>query len=39
MKQGGSTIGYGCKMDDRDKLIPEINSSKFNEIKAEFSIR
>ena len=38
-KLGGSTIGYGCKMDDRDKLLPEINSSKFNEIKAEFSIR
>jgi hypothetical protein len=38
-KQGGSTIGYGCKMEDRDKLLPEINSSKFNEIKADFSIR
>jgi hypothetical protein len=38
-KQGNSTIGYGCKMDDRDKLLPEINLSKFNEIKAEFSIR
>ena len=38
-KQGGSTIGYGCKMDDRDKLLPEINSPRFNEIKVEFSIR
>lgn len=38
-KQGGSTIGYGCKMDDKDNLEPEINSPKFNEIKAEFSIR
>lgn len=38
-KQGNSTIGYGCKMDDRDKLLPEINLSKFNEIKVEFSIR
>jgi hypothetical protein len=38
-KQGNSTIGYGCKMEDRDKLLSEINLPKFNEIKAEFSIR
>ena len=38
-KQGGRSVGYGFKMEDRDKLLPEINSSKFNEIKAEFSIR
>jgi len=38
-KQGGSTIGYGSKMEDRDKLLPEINSPKFDGIKAEFSIR
>ena len=38
-KQGGSRIGYGAKMDDRDKLLVEINSEKFSEIKSEFSIR
>lgn len=38
-KQGNSTLGYSCKMEDRDKLLPEINLPKFNEIKAEFSIR
>jgi hypothetical protein len=38
-KLGGSRVGYGAKMEDRDKLIPEINSPKFNEIKTDFSIR
>jgi hypothetical protein len=37
-KIGGSRIGYGNAMVDIKKLLPEINSSQFNEVKKDFLI-